>query len=318
MIAFPVGQALVALCSAIPSLRSLFASAGVTPSQFGQRAVPVQIPGRAEHLLFTGVGNHHLTFQLFWRGMNYYEPFTRTTIEAIAGTSDWFIDVGANIGLFSLVAARVNPTLKVVAFEPNPDMFARLSAHQQLNDLSNLAPEPIALSNQDGEATLFLTTSPMSASLVPEFQHEINPAVRSVAVKTVTLDSYVERAGISGSVLVKVDVEGHDKAFFEGAVKTIRTLKPDLIVEVLNEYEPARLQCLRELGYRFYKITNQGLVETPVVNLTRIGDFTFFNYLFSTRPPAVLESISQWIKILAPTIDLYQTSKYATHLNSNT
>ena len=92
----------------------------------------------------------------------------------------------------------------------------------------------------------------MSASLVLDFQQS-NSLHVSVPVKTVTLDSHVEQYGIGGALLLKVDAEGHEKAVLEGAEATIARCKPDIVVEVLEDFDPFLLEKLRDVGYRFYK-----------------------------------------------------------------
>ena len=245
--------------------------------------------------------------------MDYYEPFTRTVIEMLSPRAEVFIDVGANIGFFSLVAGVLSPRLKVVAFEPNPKMFALLLEHKRVNGLSNLTAEPLAVSNSDGTGQLFLSSSDMSASLQPDFQADFNPACGSVFVERTTLDSYVRRHGVSGSVLLKVDVEGHDKAFLEGAWGTITELRPDIVLEVLGDFDPCALEQFKRSGYGFYRITHQGLIESKAVTLTRIGDFVFYNYLFTTKSAGELEEISRTMRERARHIDLYRTSKFPDH-----
>src|SRR5947208_11514716 len=196
----------IPFCCLFPFLRPWLSRLGITPAGLGKRAVRVPIPGRSTSLVIAGAGTCHLSFQLFWRGINYYEPFTRTVIEMLTASRDLFVDVGANIGFFALVAAKLNPRLRVIAFEPNPKMFAMLSEHKRLNDLSNLTAEPLALSNRDGKARLFLNTSDMSASLVPDFQKDFNPALCDIPIAIMRLDSYLQGIGVSSPFVLKVDV----------------------------------------------------------------------------------------------------------------
>ena len=192
-------------------------------------------------------------------------------------------------------------------------MFDLLLRHKHVNRLSNLTAEPLAVSNHNGTSQLFLNSSDMSASLEADFQDGFNPALGSVPVQTTTLDSYVRRQGISGPLLVKVDAEGHDKAVLEGARATIAHLRPDMVLEVLGDFEPRLLEEFTQNGYRFYRITHQGLIASETVNLTRMGDFVFFNYLFTTRPDEELREISDIIRERARHINLYKTSKFADH-----
>lgn len=309
----PIAKAVIATCCAFPSLRSSFARAHLTPNRFGARVVRIPFRNRAHSLLIAGAADVHLSFQLFWTGIDYYEPFTRTVIEMLAMQAQVFVDVGANIGFFSLVAAKLNPSVKVFAFEPNPKMFALLEEHKRVNGLSNLTAEPGALSNGDGMAQLFLNGSDMSASLEPDFQESFNPAIDCVSVHRTTLDSYVREHEIRGPLLLKVDVEGHDQPFLEGAQVTIERLRPDIIIEVLGDFDAATLARFRQNGYRFYRITHQGLLEAEAPTLTKIGEFVFYNYLFTTKVWDDLEPISKRIQQRAKHINLYRTSKFADH-----
>src|SRR5712675_218072 len=108
MFSVPAAKLVILLCCFVPFLRRFFSRIGITPARFGKRAVRVPISGRSTSLVITRAGSCHLSFQLFWRGINYYEPFTRTVIEMLARHTGVFIDVGANIGFFSLVAAKLN------------------------------------------------------------------------------------------------------------------------------------------------------------------------------------------------------------------
>jgi len=113
--------------------------------------------------------------------------------------------------------------------------------------------------------------------------------------------------------VLKVDVEGHEREFLDGAQWTLETRKPDMILEVLENFDPATIARFKSLGYRFYKITHRGLLKSEKVQLTRIGDFTFFNYLFTTRADGEMYRISAKMRERALGINLYKTSKYVRH-----
>src|SRR4051812_7386100 len=73
-----LGKLVIGGCSPLPFLRPLFAKAGITPANFGNRAVRIPIPNSSKTLLMSGADKNCLTYRLFWSGTNYYEPFTRT------------------------------------------------------------------------------------------------------------------------------------------------------------------------------------------------------------------------------------------------
>ncbi len=259
-----------------------------------------------KNIKLASIGENYLSFQVFWKGTTFYEPITSMVLGELVWPGDTFIDVGANIGFFSLLLSAQKPSLRVIAFEPNPRNHALLTKNASSNGFRHLVCEPLALSDADGTAPFYLADSDMSASLRPDFAfHEAPP----IAVKTVTLDSYLKSRALSGRLVLKVDVEGAEDAFFKGARETIAALKPDIITEVAIKSSPAYVSFLREHGYQFYSITDEGLRATSELQPVVRGNLLFLNYLLSARPPAVLAELFERIRPAVQKIDLYQTSK---------
>ena len=92
LVTTPIAKIVIALSCASPSLRHFFGRVGITPALFGKRVVRVPLGGRPGSLLIAGAGEVHLSFQLFWVGIDYYEPFTRTVVEMLSARADVFID----------------------------------------------------------------------------------------------------------------------------------------------------------------------------------------------------------------------------------
>jgi ribosomal protein L11 methylase PrmA len=89
-----------------------------------------------------------VTVELFWRGLYDYEY--AEIFESLFHKTEVFFDVGSNIGLFSIMAGKINPEMKVFAFDPSPGPFDYLSENVRINKLANLKPLQMALSNQNG------------------------------------------------------------------------------------------------------------------------------------------------------------------------
>jgi hypothetical protein len=168
---------------------------------------------------------------------------------------------------------------------------------------------PQAMSDHEGVGKLYLSKSDMSASLCPDFE---NSAGVQVDVPTTTLDAYLSRHPTEGRLLIKVDVEGHEAAFFRGAARTLEAARPDIITEVTCGYDAAIIGWLRHLGYQFYKITDEGLLPAPVLEPVVRGRFVFLNYLLSTKSPAEAAELFARIKPAVSRLDLRKTSKYLT------
>ena len=145
------------------------------------------------------------------------------------------IDVGANIGLYSLLAGRkVGPAGRVIAFEPVPEIFDRLQKHILLNGLTNVTVSRIAVSDTNGSSRLFLGKTGSSGSL---FRQESS---RSIAVDTETLDSFIRRNHVGKVDAVKVDAEGAEMCILRGMQRLLASDKPLLMLEILPPaFQPA-------------------------------------------------------------------------------
>jgi FkbM family methyltransferase len=306
-----VGESLLNLCDRFPAAKPALKKWGLRTSKewFGGRVVNVQLPGCGNFKL-ASVSQNYLSFELFWRGAGYYEPITTLVVRELAKPGDTFIDVGANVGFYSLVVASFQPGVKVIAFEPNPKNTELLHANVAANQLGHIHCEPVALSDEEGTAALYLSASDMSASLESDFDGH---STSTVQIPTTTLDKYLARHPVRGRLVVKVDVEGHEESFFNGARHTIASAKPDLITEVTFDHGEETVSFLRETGYRFYQITDQGLIEsgdlTPVIR----EPFVFLNYLLSAKPRQEVSDLLDHIRGRVKQIDLRQTSKLVDH-----
>jgi FkbM family methyltransferase len=302
------GRCLLNFCDQVPAAKPFLKRWGLRTSQawFENRIVRVQMPGGKSFKL-TGLAQNYLSFELFWRGTGYYEPITMLTAQELVRTTDVFIDVGANIGFYSLALSASQPGLRVVAFEPNPKNFRLLQANARLNQFEQLACLPLAVSDTARTADLYLSPSDMSASLEQDFEPAPGAALK---VTTTSLDAYLARSPLPGRLVIKVDVEGHEAALFKGAEKTIALRKPEIITEVTLHQEDLPISFLKQIGYRFYQITDQGLLPSEELTAVTRGGFRFLNCLLSVQPEDKVTALFRRIQPRVRKIDLKQTSKY--------
>jgi FkbM family methyltransferase len=272
----------------------------------GDQVVSVQMPG-GKSLKLASAGQNYLSFELFWRGTEYYEPITTLVLQELAQDGGTFLDVGANIGFYSLVLATSRPPVEIIAFEPNPKNFELLRHNVLANHLQRVRCEHLALSDAEGTAALYLSASDMSASLESDFDAHPTATVR---VNTTTLDHYLACHPVATDLVVKVDVEGHEESFFRGARHAVASLKPDFITEVTFDHCEETVSFLQAAGYRFYQITDQGLLEAEALTPVIREPFVFLNYLLSRRPRQEVADLFDRIKARVQRIDLTQTSKF--------
>jgi FkbM family methyltransferase len=300
------GRVLLELCEQVPATKNVLKKWGLRTTQewFADRTVRVQLPD-GQSLSLAGLSENYLTFELFWKGTGYYEPITTLAARELVRSGAAFIDVGANIGFYSLVLSLCQPGLPVIAFEPNPKIFRLLQSNVRLNGFDHVCCHPVALSDHIGSAILHISDSDMSASLESDFQ----PGTKAVEITTSTLDSYLTRQPVNGGLLMKVDVEGHEASFFRGAIETLQNRQPDIICEITGSPDEEITAILRQAGYRFYQITDEGFLPSSELKLVVRGRFLFFNYLVSAKPPEQVKAIFQRIQHRVGEIDLAQTSK---------
>ena len=108
--------------------------------------------GRTGHIQLYGgrtvrlgaLDENYLSFELFWRGWSYYEPPTIALVHALCQDARTFLDVGANVGYFTLSVAAWYPSLRVVSFEPNPKLNRILRDNVARNGFGVLVePHPV-------------------------------------------------------------------------------------------------------------------------------------------------------------------------------
>ena len=201
-----------------------------------------------------------------------FEPETRSFLDAYLRPGDVFLDIGANVGLYTIAAARlVGNGGQVHAFEPCSKTFARLEENVRLNGLRNVSCHRVALSDENAEAQLSLAKDGFDAwnSLGKPYMGE--PGGQET-VQTVTLDSFVGQHRLEGRITaMKIDVEGWENQVLTGAEKLLAAANaPALCVEFTEEAAQlagsscaALYRTLERLGFRMFTIGNTPETVVP-------------------------------------------------------
>ena len=144
------------------------------------------------------------------------------------------LDVGANIGLYTLALAALAPKGSVWAFEPGPATFGFLSRNIELNKLGHAHPVHAAVGDVTGTVEFqdipFFTAGSFLVMGEPFLTTEV---LGSLCIKTpsVTIDQFVADQGLDRLDFVKVDVEGGELSVLDGAVKTLAQHQPLVVLE---------------------------------------------------------------------------------------
>ena len=161
------------------------------------------------------------------------------------------IDVGANIGTYSLSAAKAGA--RVIAIEPNPATFESLVKHMRYNSLTrSVTPMRVALGSLPGTGRLFLPESSTgTASLLPDWAHVNDIDPRSAATVTIVpMDSIVLISSLPRVDWMLIDVEGYEVEVLKGAIGTLQRTRR-MIIEVGSGSNSERCESLlRESGFQ--------------------------------------------------------------------
>jgi FkbM family methyltransferase len=183
---------------------------------------------------------------------------------------DTLIDVGANIGLWLMGAAKhAGPQGNVHAFEPVPENFVRLTRNLALNDLHQVICQQLALSDKSGQA-LFYSATDGNSGLGSLTERE--RASRPTEIRVITLDDYCERQAIRRVDLMKVDVEGAELLVFRGATRLLTSTEAPIIMFETDETLTAHFASssssikafLHQHGYDFFRYDGRKLEPVAV------------------------------------------------------
>lgn len=171
---------------------------------------------------------------------------------------DVFYDVGANVGFFSLMSARlVGVAGFVYAFEPVPANVTVLTANIFLNHFENITVVPKAVAVANNRAHLIITRHPGGAKLIT-VDTPLNSRIKKVIpVDVISLDEWLQESNARPPTLVKIDVEGAEFQVIQGMQEIIRCFRPKIVYEIDHPREDSlqeikiRLDVFfQRLGYR--------------------------------------------------------------------
>ena len=246
--------------------------------------VKVRPPGRpGPPILMANDGNDRIASMLFWRrGIDGWEPATIRAFLRLLAPGSTVLDVGANSGLFSLLAGRRDPTVTVHAIEPVARVFSVLLGNVALNGLENVTCHRFACSDRSGVATLHVPAGeavPVMASLLTGWADN---AATGEEVGCRTVDQLVEDEGITRVDVIKIDAEGSEDAVLRGAEQTLREHRPFLLAEVLarSGLGASVTAALAGHDYRFFRLGPEGI--RPCAEIAGgTDDDENHNYLFA-------------------------------------
>ena len=277
------------------ALRKIGRLSGVANVQVGKTSVGRWLAPRLRHWIWRGLGSRDRVHSVRGHRMylpdpppvdmliDNYEPEVTSVLERELKVGMGFVDVGANVGYYSLLAAgRVGTTGKVYAFEPAPGNYHLLKKNAEVNGYANLVAVPHALADKPGTTNLYL-------SRVGSGWHSLYRSARvgaeTVKVAVKTLDDFLEAEGWPRVDALKIDAEGAEFAVLLGMRRllqrsaTLRLLVVEFSPDALraSRTDPrVLLRTLQEYGFRLTVLQKEKkvFVERVLADLPVPGDLS--------------------------------------------
>ena len=220
-------------------------------------------------------------------GWYYDEKFESKVFEAHLKPDMTVLDLGANIGFYTILARSVvGQEGRVFAFEPFPDNAYLVRASIKENSFTNVIVVEAAVSDKVGKTTLYLSPDACSehSLLNLNFQHSLDSTVNKIEVQVVTVDDYLERnVGNLKVDFIKMDIEGSESRAIKGMKKVLDLNKH---IVLMTEFWPNGfkedkknprdfIETLHQLNFKIHNIDNfaQKVEAVTVDEMMQITDF---------------------------------------------
>ncbi len=223
--------------------------------------------------------------EIFWKGLYGWEGESIKLWMQEVQKADVIFDVGANTGVYALIARHLNPKAKIYAFEPVDYTYQRMLENFARNK-ADITPTTYALSHETGTSTFYETVdeNQTSSSLSPDksknwdlYQGELIEK----QISTIRLDDFMAKEGLTGLSLLKIDVEMHEPQVLMGMGTWLKETRPNMLIEILSPNVAAQVSELIEgLGYRIYHVHDEhGPKEVNAITVVP----GHWNYFLTTK-----------------------------------
>ncbi|HEV2551858.1 MAG TPA: FkbM family methyltransferase [Stellaceae bacterium] len=196
--------------------------------------------------------------------------------------NDTFLDVGANLGIYTLWASQFVDTLsghgRIVAVEPDPKNLSRLHEQLALNGLDRVKIAPVALSASAGTIRFSQGNDGLNHIILAEPTSE-----GYIKVPAITLDSYCAENNIALVSFLKIDVEGAEQLVLAGGRQMLAERRIDVIQLEFNEQvynrglsDSAVMALLEGYGYSLYRFDAAASTLTIVPRIDLLSHENLF------------------------------------------
>jgi len=239
--------------------------------------------------------------ELYYNGPKQYE-FTPLFDELIR-TSSIFLDIGANIGYFSVLGSKINPSCNIFAFEPSKGSLHFLRENIAANNCSNVTIIDRAVSDINGTLTFHEVTN----SKYPWIEHNLNGSNSlnetdlklehcSYSVEVTTIQKCVEESNLTSIDLIKLDTECTEHWIIKSSIDVINSYSPIIICEIYPVIEKEMQELISNcfLDYRVFQYITDGARLQEISLISEISS-TSMDRNFILCPQSKIQQIEKFI-----------------------
>ena len=226
--------------------------------------------------------------ELFWKGVEGWEPISIRIWMLLSRSSSVILDIGANTGVFALIARAVSPNALVVAVEPVERIYRKLKTNVELNK-NRIKPLLAIVSDHTGKATIYDQPYQEHVYSISAEQdwNTYNSNLIPVELDSFTVTDILKHFDQRSVGLLKIDVETQEPAVLRGFADLIRKDRPSMLIEILNEKVASEVsEIISGIDYVYFNIDD---VTWPPRQVTSLAKSEHLNFLICK--PEIARSI---------------------------
>jgi FkbM family methyltransferase len=245
---------------------------------------PFRVRIDRNHSFYLRHYGYQIENEVFWAGLEgaWEKKSLALWIDLCRGAKVIF-DIGANTGLYGLVARSVNPDARVYALEPVKRVCEKLRENNVLNDYDIVCIEKAA-SNSNGPAIIYDTKTDHVLSVTVGKNLNPDAEVVPTTIETIRLETLIRDLQISRVDLIKVDVETHEPEVLEGFGAHLDEYRPAMLIEILSDEVGGKVEALvADKGYLYFNIDDRSGLVTQQQHIRKSD---YYNYLLCNNATA--------------------------------
>lgn len=221
-----------------------------------------------------------------------HEPFGTEILLSILKDQMTIVELGANIGYYTMQESCRRKLKRVVAIEPNPASFKTLSENVALNHCDHVSLHNIGISDINGSLPFYISAHSNICSMTPR-----TDCIQTLDVPVMTLDDFLQKEQIQNIDMIRMDIEGHEICALRGMKQTLSLYHPWICMEyhapmISSENRDEFIQTLESLDYELkcftFRWSDYPIFGKNIVDKNNIIKFGNLRDVLNNIPKQVL------------------------------